>query len=53
MLARRSLATTRSGERRGVVLVLVSAACFAALGVLTQLAYRTGVPVLGLLWGAT
>jgi drug/metabolite transporter (DMT)-like permease len=33
------------------VLVLVSAACFGALGVLTQLAYRTGVPVLGLLWG--
>jgi drug/metabolite transporter (DMT)-like permease len=31
--------------------VLVSAACFAALGVLSQLAFRDGVPLLGLLWG--
>ena len=42
---------TRPGERQGLALVLVSAACFGALGVLSQLAYRAGVPVLGLLWG--
>jgi drug/metabolite transporter (DMT)-like permease len=35
----------------GVALVLVSAACFGALGVLIQLAYRARVPVLGLLGG--
>jgi drug/metabolite transporter (DMT)-like permease len=44
-------AATRRGERHGVALVLLSAACFGALGVLSQLAYRAGVPVLGLLWG--
>ena len=37
--------------RWAVALVLVSAACFGALGVLTQLAYRAGVSVLGLLCG--
>ncbi|MBV8217787.1 MAG: EamA family transporter, partial [Solirubrobacterales bacterium] len=37
------------GERSGVALVLVSAGCFGALGVLTQLAYRAGVSVLGLI----
>ena len=31
--------------------MLVSAACSAALGVLTQLAYRAGVSELGVLWG--
>ena len=40
-----------SRERHGVALVLVSAACFGALGVLSQLAYRAGVTVPGLLWG--
>ena len=42
---------TGARERSGVALVLVSAGCFAALGVLTQLAYRAGVPVLGLISG--
>lgn len=42
---------TRARERSGVALVLVSAACFGALGVLTQLAYRAGVSVLGLISG--
>ena len=51
LLGRHRLTTSRSTERGGVALVLVSAACFAALGVLTQLAFRAGVPVLGLLWG--
>jgi drug/metabolite transporter (DMT)-like permease len=37
--------------RWGVALVLVSAACFGALGVLTQLAYRAGVSVLTLICG--
>ena len=41
----------RARERSGVALVLVSAACFGALGVLIQLAYRAGVSVLGLLSG--
>jgi len=45
------LAAPRFGERHGVALVLLSAACFGALGVLSQLAYGAGVPVLGLLWG--
>ena len=44
---RHRVTTERAGERRGVALVLVSAACFGALGVLTQLAYRAGVPVGG------
>jgi len=35
----------------GVLLVILSAACFGALGVLSQLAYHTGVRVLGLLSG--
>jgi len=42
---------TGARERSGVALVLVSAVCFAALGVLTQLAYRAGVSVLGLICG--
>ncbi len=37
--------------RHGVALVLVSAVCFAGLGVLSQLAYHAGVSVPGLLWG--
>jgi drug/metabolite transporter (DMT)-like permease len=48
---RHGLTAARPRARRGVTLVFVSAACFGALGVLTQLAYRAGVPVLGLLWG--
>ena len=51
MLRRNVPTTAASPERRGLALVLGSAGCFGALGVLTQLAYRAGVPVLGLLWG--
>jgi len=40
-----------AGVRWPVALVLVSAACFGALGVLTQLAYRAGVSVLTLICG--
>jgi drug/metabolite transporter (DMT)-like permease len=43
--------TNDGTSRSGVALVLVSAVCFGALGVLTQLAYRAGVSVLGLLCG--
>ncbi|HUA44854.1 MAG TPA: DMT family transporter [Solirubrobacteraceae bacterium] len=42
---------TPARERSGVALVLLSAACFGTLGVLTQLAYRSGVSVLGLICG--
>ena len=42
---------TGARERSSIALVLVSAVCFAALGVLTQLAYRAGVSVLGLICG--
>ena len=42
---------TGARERSGIALVLLSAACFGALGVLTQLAYRAGVSVLGLICG--
>ncbi|MBV9416711.1 MAG: DMT family transporter [Solirubrobacterales bacterium] len=42
---------TGARERSGVALVLVSAACFGALGVLTQLTYRAGVSVLCLICG--
>jgi drug/metabolite transporter (DMT)-like permease len=41
----------RTGDLRAVALVLLSAALFGALGVLAQLAYDTGVSVLGLLLG--
>ena len=51
VLRRNVPSTAASRERRGLALVLGSAGCFGALGVLTQLAYRAGVPVLGLLWG--
>jgi drug/metabolite transporter (DMT)-like permease len=50
MHARSNLNTSKL-ERFGVALVFVSAACFGALGVLTQLAYRAGVSVLGLICG--
>jgi drug/metabolite transporter (DMT)-like permease len=38
-------------NRVGVLFVILSAACFGALGVLSQLAYHAGVCVLGLLSG--
>jgi drug/metabolite transporter (DMT)-like permease len=38
-------------DRTAVALVLLSAACFGALGVLTQLAYSAGVSVLSLICG--
>jgi drug/metabolite transporter (DMT)-like permease len=41
----------RTRDLRAVALVLLSAALFGALGVLAQLAYGTGVSVLGLLLG--
>ena len=51
MLPRSDRPATGPRERRGVGLVLVSAACFGALGIFSQLAYHARVPVLGLLWG--
>ena len=42
---------TSKRELQGVGLVLISAAGFGALGVLAQLAYNSGVSVLGLLTG--
>jgi drug/metabolite transporter (DMT)-like permease len=44
-------ALARTRDLRAVALVLLSAALFGALGVLAQLAYGTGVSVLGLLLG--
>src|SRR6516225_958233 len=41
----------RTRDLRAVALVLLSAALFGALAVLAQLAYGTGVSVLGLLLG--
>ena len=41
----------RARDLRAIALVLLSAALFGALGVLAQLAYGTGVSVLGLLLG--
>jgi drug/metabolite transporter (DMT)-like permease len=41
----------RTRDLRAVALVLLSAALFGSLAVLAQLAYGTGVPVLGLLLG--
>jgi len=46
-----SARSDRSRELRAVVLVLLSAAGFGSLAVLAQLAYGTGVSVLGLLSG--
>jgi drug/metabolite transporter (DMT)-like permease len=45
------MSATGARERHGVALVLTSAACFGALGIFSQLAYRAGVTVVGLLWG--
>jgi drug/metabolite transporter (DMT)-like permease len=45
------MSATGAREGHGVALVLVSAACFGALGIFSQLAYRAGVTVVGLLWG--
>jgi drug/metabolite transporter (DMT)-like permease len=45
------MSATGARERHGVALVLASAACFGALGIFSQLAYRAGVTVVGLLWG--
>jgi len=50
-MRKRSNLNAGARERSGIALVLVSAACFGALGVLTQLAYRAGVSVPELICG--
>ena len=51
MLTSPRTVVARTRELRAVALVLLSAALFGSLGVLAQLAYGTGVSVLGLLLG--